>query len=223
MSPRLSSICALLFAASAWAGEKPCIVHKPPPPQEDDRPVATAITVGPQGSDYAFKVDFNKVPWGDECGQRCANSTIFLDTDNDKNTGLKLRDEKAAETGSDLSITIQGVREYKDNSSLSVLRVKVKQFGEEATSIEQGTVLNELDLRRDQDRINSTEKTIYLLIDANIGSLPAGPKVRVIYHPPEAKPLLGSAKGLNAPGANRVEIYKEGKFTNPMKKKPSWE
>ncbi len=29
------------------------------------------------------------------------------------------------------------------------------------------------------------------------------------------------AKGLNAPGANRVEIFKEGKLSNPMKKKRS--
>src|SRR2546429_2494742 len=121
--------CAVLlpmFALSlpAAAMEKPCITYKAPPSTEEDRPVAVAITVGPQGSDYAFKVDFNKTPWGDECGARCANTTIFLDTDNDKHTGLKLRDEKAAETGSDLSITIQGTRDYKDSSSLPVLRVK---------------------------------------------------------------------------------------------------
>ena len=79
----------LLLANAAFAAEKPCITYKAPPPSEDDRPVATAITVGPQGSDYAFKVDFNRAPWGDECGTRCANTTIFLDTDNDKNTGLK--------------------------------------------------------------------------------------------------------------------------------------
>ncbi len=209
----------LLLAPAALAGEKPCITYKAPPPAEDDRPVATSITVGPQGSDYAFKIDFNRAPWGDECATRCANTTIYLDTDNDKNTGLKLRDPKSPISGSDLSITIQGVREYKEASSLSVLRIKVKQFSEEATSVEQGSVLAELDLRRDVERINAAEKTIYLLIDANIGSLPAGPKVRVVYHPPDAKPMIGTAKGLNAPGANRVEIFKEGKLSNPAKKK----
>lgn len=220
MPVRAPLIC-LLLASAAFAAEKPCITYKAPPPSEDDRPVATSITVGPQGSDYAFKVDFNRAPWGDECGTRCANTTIFLDTDNDKNTGLKMRDPKSPISGSDLSITIQGQREYKDNSSLSVLRIKVKQFSEEATSVEQGAVLAELDLRRDTERINAADKTIYLLIDANIGSLPAGPKVRVVYQPPDAKPLIGTAKGLNAPGANRVEIFKEGKLSNPMKKKRS--
>lgn len=221
MQPRALLLCACFAASAAFGGEKPCITYKAPPPGEDDRPVATAITVGPQGSDYAFKVDFNRVPWGDECGTRCANTTIFLDTDNDKNTGVKLRDPKSLITGADLSITIQGQREYKDNSSLSVLKIKVKQFSEDATTIEQGTVLSELDLRRDTERINAQDKTIYLLIDANSGSLPAGPKVRVVYQPPDAKPLLGTAKGLNAPGANRVEIFKEGKLSNPVKKKRS--
>ncbi len=221
MPVRALLISLLLLAPVALAAEKPCITYKAPPPSEDDRPVATSITVGPQGSDYAFKVDFNRAPWGDECGTRCANTTIFLDTDNDKNTGVKLRDPKSLINGSDLSITIQGQREYKDSSSLSVLRIKVKQFSEEATTVEQGAVLAELDLRRDTERINSTDKTIYLLIDANIGSLPAGPKVRVIFQPPDAKPLVGTAKGLNAPGANRVEIFKEGKLSNPMKKKRS--
>ncbi|MBS1148673.1 MAG: hypothetical protein H6Q89_371 [Myxococcaceae bacterium] len=219
--PVRAALFSLLLASAAVAGEKPCITYKAPPPAEDDRPVATAITVGPQGSDYAFKVDFNRAPWGDACGTRCANTTVFLDTDNDKNTGVKLRDPKSPITGADLSITIQGTREYKDSSSLSVLRIKVKQFSEEATTLEQGMALAELDLRRDTERINAADTTIYLLIDANIGSLPAGPKVRVVYQPPDAKPMIGSAKGLNAPGANRVEIFKEGKLSNPMKKKRS--
>ena len=221
MPARALLISFLLLATQSVASEKPCITYKAPPPSEDDRPVATAITVGPQGSDYAFRVDFNREPWGDACGTRCANATIFLDTDNDKKTGVKLKDPKSPITGSDMSITIQGVREYKDSSSLSVLRIKVKQFTEEATTIEQGAVLAELDLRRDTERINAAEKTIYLLIDANIGSLPAGPKVRVVYHPPDAKPMTGMAKGLNAPGTSRVEIFKQGKLTNPVKKKRS--
>lgn len=219
--------CALLLACltsfAATAMEKPCITYKAPPGDEDDRPVATAITVGPQGSDYAFKVDFNKEPWGEACKNRCANATIFLDTDNDKRTGLKLpageKGKDAPETGADLAITIQGTREYKSESSLSTLKIKVKQFGEDATSADQGTELVDMDARNDTERLNPVEKTVYLLVDANIGSLPSNPKIRVIYHPPEAKPLVGYAKGLNAPGANRVEIFKEGRLSNPVKKK----
>jgi hypothetical protein len=223
MTLRCALLVACTYSLGALAGEKPCITYKAPPSTEDDRPVATAITVGPQGSDYAFKVDFNKEPWGEQCKTRCANATIFLDTDNNKNTGLKLPVSEGAkdspETGADLAVIIQGTREYKSESSLSTLKIKVKQFSEEATSADHGTDLIEMDARNDTERLNPIEKTVYLLVDANIGSLPSSPKIRVIYHPPEAKPIVGFAKGLSAPGANRVDIFKEGKLTNPMKKK----
>jgi hypothetical protein len=223
MTVRCPLLLVLLGSLPAAAMEKPCITYKAPTSGEEDRPVATAITVGPQGSDYAFKVDFNKEPWGEACKNRCAIATIFLDTDNDKHTGLKLPPQQdgkdAPETGADLAVTIQGVREYKSESSLSTLKVKVKQYAEDATSAEQGTVLVEMDARSDSERLNPVEKTVYLLVDANVGSLPSSQKIRVIYHPPEAKPLIGFAKGLNAPGANRVEIFKDGKLANPVKKK----
>lgn len=221
---RRAVFLSTLISCLAAAGEKPCITYKAPPSQdEDDRPVAIAITVGPQGSDYAFKIDFNKEPWGESCKTRCANATVFLDTDNNKSTGLKLpaKDDgkDAPETGADLAVTVQGLREYKAESSLSTLKVKVKQYAEDATSADQGTDLVEMDVRRDAERLNADGKTIYLLVDANVGSLPSNPKIRVIYHPPDAKPLIGYAKGLNAPGANRVEIFKDGKLMNPVVKK----
>ncbi len=216
---RLLVALLTLCAAAAGAAEKPCITYKPPASDDaDDRPVPTSITVGPQGSDYALKVEFNKAPWGDECGNRCANTTIFLDTDNNRTTGLKLSDQRNPETGADLAITIQGGRDYHDQAAVSSLKVKVKQFTEDATTIEQGTQLVELDAKSDEERVNVNGTSVYLLIDANIGSLPSGPKIRVVYHPPEAKPLSGFAKGLNAPGANRVEIFKQGKLTNPTPK-----
>lgn len=217
---RLVVLVLVGFAAVASATEKPCINYKPPASDDaEDRPVATAITVGPQGSDYALKVEFDKAPWGEACGSRCANTTIFLDTDNNKTTGLKLNDPKAAENGADLAITVQGNRDYKESSAIATLKIKVKQFSEDATSLESGTQLVELDSRQDEDRISVQEKVVYLLIDANIGSLPSGPKIRVTYHPPDAKPLSGFAKGLSAAGANRVEIFKQGKLTNPTAKK----
>jgi hypothetical protein len=197
----------LVLGAAAHAAEKPCITYTAPASTGDDRPVAVAITVGPQGSDYAFKIDFNRSPWGDECKTRCANATIFLDTDNNKATGLQLSDKKAPQTGADLAITIQGTRDYKEASAESNLRVKVKQYPEDATRIDQGRVLAEMDQRMDDERVQAQEETVYVLIDANIGDLPAGPKLRVIYQPPDSKPLVGMAKGLSAPGANRVEIF----------------
>jgi hypothetical protein len=201
---------ALLLPASALAKDKSVITYKAPG-GEDERPVATEIMVGPQGSDYAFRVDFDKLPWGDECKSRCANATLFLDTDNSTSTGLQLPDKKAAETGADLAITIQGVREYKESSADVLLRVKVRQFADSARSVEEGETLAELDHRRDPERLLVDGKTVYVLVDATNGTLPSGAKVRVVYHPPDSKPLVGQAKGLTAAGSGKVEIFKQGK------------
>ena len=219
-SLRLFSTALALWALPATALEKPAITYKAPPSGEEDRPVAVAITVGPQGTDYAFRIDFDKAPWGEECRTRCANATIFLDTDNNKGTGLKLSDKAAAQTGADLAITVQGTRDFKGTSSETNLRVKVKQYPEDATSVDQGRVLAELNQRENEDRLTANGNSVYLLVDANAGDLPAGPKMRVIYQPPDSKPLVGTAKGLNAPGASRVDVFKDGKLTNPVKKKP---
>jgi hypothetical protein len=213
-------LCSLL-AAPALASEKPTIVYKNPPTGDEERPVMVEIVVGPQGSDYAFKLEFNKAPWGEECGNRCANATLFLDTDNNRSTGLKLSDAKVPETGADLAVTIQGTKELQGGVRVPKLKVKVVQYPEDATSVEQGISLAELDPKVDSERVLAEGNSVYLLIDANIGNLPAGQKLRVIYHPPDSKPLVGMANGLSAPGANRVEIFKDGKLSNPVKKKRS--
>jgi len=214
-----SVLVVVALCATASFAQKPAITFKAPPPSEDDRPLITEIVVGPQGSDYAFKIEFNKEPWGDSCSTRCANATIFLDTDNNKTTGLRLKDPKALESGADLSITIQGTKVYKESSSRSVLKVLVRQYAEDSTEVEQGRQLAELDPIQDSERVLAQGTSVYLLIDANIGDLPTGAKARVIYHPPESKALVGNVQGLLASGGNRVELFKDGKLSNPVKKK----
>ncbi|MBL8919723.1 MAG: hypothetical protein JNJ54_12725 [Myxococcaceae bacterium] len=214
---RSSSLIVALAASAAFA-QKPAITYKPPPPGEDDRPLITEIVAGSQGSDYAFKIEFNKEPWGEGCANRCANATIFLDTDNNKATGLKLKDPKAAETGADLAVTIQGVKVYKETSSRPVLKVRVRQYAEDSTDIDQGRELGELDPVQDSERVLAQGTSVFLLIDANVGDLPTASKARVIYHPPDSKALVGTIGGLAA-GASRIELFKDGKLSNPVKKK----
>ena len=72
----------------------------------------------------------------------------------------------------------------------------------------------------------ASDVSVYLLIDANMGDQPAGKQLRVVYHPPESKPLIGMAKGLASPTTGRVELFKDGKLTNPpvtKKKKSDYE
>src|SRR5262249_53333227 len=96
---------------------------------------------------------------------------------------------------------------------------KVKQDNEDATSADQGTDPIEMDGRQDAERLNPVNKTVYLLVDAKIGNLPSNPKIRVIYQLPRAEPSVGYANGINARRAKRAQIYKDGKLTNPLKKK----
>ncbi|MDP1823014.1 MAG: hypothetical protein Q8L48_07225 [Archangium sp.] len=217
MSSRLILASSLL--ATLALAEKPTISYKAPPSGDDDRPVMTSIVVSAQGTDYAFKLEFNKPPWGEDCKTRCANATLFLDTDNNKTTGLKLADPKAAETGTDIAVTIQGAKALKEGVSTSVLRVKVMQYSEDATSVEEGRTLIELDPINDSERVLASDTSVYLLIDANMGDQPAGKQLRIVYHPPESKPLVGTAKGLASPSSSRVELFKDGKLTNPPPKK----
>lgn len=216
MSRRI--VAALLCISSVAFAEKPTIAYKPAASGEEDRPVLTSIVVSPQGTDYALKLEFDKIPWGEECKNRCANTTLFLDTDNNKATGLKLADAKAAETGTDLVLIIQGIKVMREGASKPALRIKVSSYSEEATSVEEGKMLAELDPVSDSERVLSSDTSLYLLVDANLGALPAGKQLRVVYHPPDSKPLVGIAKGLASPAAGRVELFKDGKLTNPVKK-----
>ena len=199
-----------LAASLAAAREKPAISFKPITTGDEERPVATEVVVGPQGSDYAFRIEFDKLPWGEACKTRCANATIFLDTDSNKATGLQLKEKGAAETGADLAVTIQGAREYKEGSADVLLRVRVRQFSDSTTSIDDGETMSELDHRRDPERLHVDGTTVYVLIDATNGTLPSGSKMRVIYHPADTKPLVGTARGLLATGG-KIEIFKQGK------------
>ena len=217
MSRTFLLACSLVSTLAL--AEKPTISYKAPPSGDDDRPVMTSIVVSPQGTDYAFKLEFNKPPWGDDCKTRCANATLFLDTDNNKTTGLKLADPKAPETGTDIAVTIQGSKALKAGVNTAVLRVKVMQYSEDATSVEEGHTLAELDPINDAERVLASDTSVYLLIDANMGDQPAGKQLRIVYHPPESKPLIGTAKGLASPSTGRVELFKDGKLTNPPPKK----
>lgn len=181
------------------------IRYKPPEDAGDhERPVPIELTVSGQGIDYAVRLRFDRLPWGETCKQRCANTTLFIDTDNDKTSGMQLGDDKP-ETGADLSITIQGIREYKEKSADVYLRARVRLLSD-VTGLDQGDTLAELDHRRDRDRLQSEGQQVFVLVDASNMRLPAGKQLRVIFHPSGEKALEAVATGLGG-GADRA-----GKF-----------
>jgi hypothetical protein len=205
--PLLTLACTLL-ATHAAAKEPATLRYKPP--SDEERPVVVEATVQPQGSDIALRLRFDKPPFGKECGNRCANATLWLDTDANSQTGLQLPG-KAAETGADMALILQGAREYTPGSNDGFLRVKVRHLASDARTVEDGNLLAELDHRKDPERIYIEGKTVFLLIDATAATLPSGRKLRLIYHPPGSKALVGTAPGLlGARSGGKTPLFRPG-------------
>ena len=206
MKRSLLPLACTLLASTSVAAPRSTFTYKAPK-DETLRPLIVDATIGPQGSDFAMRLRFDKEPWGDACKNRCANATLFLDTDNNTSTGLQLG--KQAETGADMAVIIQGIREYKGVSSTAVLRIKVRQLTAAAKSIEDGEALADLTNHLDPERVQLENTTVYLLIDATGPTLPSARKVRVVYHPPAAKAVQATIAGMLSGGSGSgVRIFR---------------
>jgi hypothetical protein len=207
----------MLTALPALAKSRPTL-HYDPPADQDERPLPVDMWVAPQGSDFAFRVEFNRPPWGEDCKNRCANTTLFIDTDDNKHTGIDFG-PTAKETGADLAVMIQGERDYKEHSALTYLRIRVVQLPDGIKSVEQGETLAELDHRHDPDRVETEGNLVIARIDASSGTLPTARKIRVIYHPPGEKALEAGAPGMLSSGHSDIEVFKKGQKEKNKKKK----
>jgi hypothetical protein len=202
----LTLACSLIASASAAA--PPRSTFRYTPPADGERPVIIDATIAPQGSDFAMRLRFDKDPWGDQCKSHCANVTLFLDTDNNTTTGIQLG-KKLPETGADMAIVVQGIRDYKGTSSNAVLRVKVRQITGESKSVDDGEALADLTSNQDPERVQIEDTTVYLLIDATGPTLPSGRKVRVVYHPPADKPIKALIAGMLSGGSSsNVRVFR---------------
>lgn len=210
MRTPLLSLALALFATSAMAKDRATFRYTPG--MDEERPVVVEAVVGPQGSDFALRLRFQKPPFGQECGTRCANATVLLDTDASTQSGLKLS-SKAPENGADLAIIVQGTRDLSGTTGDHYLRVKVRRLTGDSRTVDEGEPLAELDHRRDPERIHIEGNTVYLLIDAG-NELPSGRKVRVVYHPPGGKALQGTVPGMLSGSASRgkVMIFRRGSW-----------
>ena len=209
----------LLLPMAAWAADKPVIKYTPAATgdEAEERPVATRISVDPLGSDFAVRVVFDRTPWGPDCKSRCAAMTLFLDTDDNPSTGLNLGKD-AAETGADLAVVIQGVREFKEQSAEPGLKVKVRLLPSGTTSIEGGDWLSEMDLHHDAERVQSDGTSVYALVDTTDPTIPSGKTIRVIYHPPGEKALTGKAKGMFLKSSGKIQVLGKKRGKEPSKR-----
>ncbi|GHG74861.1 hypothetical protein [Comamonas sp. JC664] len=206
-------LCTLLASTALAAKERSTFRYAAPP--DGERPVIVDATVGPQGSDFAMRLRFDKAPWGEECKSRCANATVLLDTDNSKQTGLRLS-QNSPVNGADVAIVIQGVRDYakqEGGAAQSWLRVKIRALSNGASSVDDGELLAEFNHRQDPERLQVDGETIYLLMDATNATLPSARKARVVYQPPGGKPIQAVIAGMIGGGGGKgVRIFKDGSW-----------
>ncbi len=205
MKRSLPTLACILLASSAAAAPTKAasksaaskgVTFRYTPPADEVRPVVVEATVAPKGGDFSLRLRFSQVPWGEECKTRCANATLLLDTDGNTATGLKLAKD-APETGADLAVIVQGVREWKEKGADTFLRVKVRQLNDDARTVEEGDLLAEMDHRQDPERVQPDDKTVFVLVDATSPTLPSAPKARVIYHPAGGKAVAAPIKGMS--------------------------
>jgi hypothetical protein len=190
----LPSLACILLATSASAASKDRATFRYTPPLDELRPVVVEASVNAKGGDFALRLRFNELPWGEECKSRCANATLLLDTDANANTGLKLT-KGAPANGADLAIIVQGVREWKEQGADTYLRVKVRQLSAGARTVDDGDLIAEMDHRQDPERIQVDGRTVFILVDATSATIPSARKARVVYHPPGGKAVQASIKG----------------------------
>lgn len=204
----LLPLALVLCASSAMAKDRVTFRYKPPSGEE--RPVVMEAVVAPQGNDFALRLRFHKQPYGKDCGSRCANATLLLDTDANTASGMKMPG-RAAENGADLAIVVQGARDLSGSGGGGFLRVKVRRLSGEARTVDDGELIAEFDHRRDHERVLVEGDTVFLLVDAT-GSLPSGRKMRVIYHPPGSKAVQAHVPGIlsGAASSGNVMIFRNG-------------
>lgn len=214
MSSFRSVLLLALAAGPAFAKPpkplQPTITYAAPVNPEE-RPAIKSIFVGPQGGDYALRFAFNREPWGDVCRNKCANATVMLDLDNDKTTGLQF-DAERPESGADVAVLVQGLRDLSEGRSAAQLKVRIREYSGDRNRIDRFTQLFEFDLQHDSDRLVVDGNTVYLLLGG--ADLPRGAKVRVIYHPPDSRALVGMAAGLDAPKTAHVELVRDGQVVS---------
>ena len=179
---------------------------------EDERPLIKEVSVNNEALDVAFHVTFDRAPSGAACENRCANATLFVDTDFDKATGLKLSDPKALENGADVALVFQGRKSSGEGGEAPEFLIRVKKLANEAGGLDDSEVLHEFNVFRDKQRVHVREANVVVMVDTSEKKFPLGRRMRLVYHPPGAAAVEGVVAGpVKAGGARKVQVIDESK------------
>lgn len=204
-SLRLALAAALTLPASSFAN--PVFTFKPAP--DEERPVITELRATPQGADLSLEVLFDRAPFGALCGLRCANATVFIDTDDNPKTGVQFG-KNAPETGAELAVVLQGTNDYRTGDGEPYFRVKVRELPNGARALADDAPVLDLDHRKDKARVQVDAETAFVLVDASATGVKWGKKLRLVYHPPARLPVSGKAAGFTTKKGGQVEIIGGG-------------
>lgn len=179
---------------------------------EAERPLIKEVSVNNEALDVAFHVTFDRAPSGAACENRCANATLFVDTDHDKSTGLKLSDTKALENGADVALVFQGRKSSGEEGETAEFLIRIKKLANEAGGHDDPALLHEFDMLRDKQRMHVRDANVVVMLDTSENHFPLGRRMRLIYHPPGSTAVEGVVTGpVKAAGARKVQVVDESK------------
>ena len=188
----------LVLAGATGALAKPVegLHYQLPPSSGGERPYLTAVTGQPESTGYALALTFNKPPLNKDCGSDCTNATLFLDTDNNTSTGLKLS-PSAVETGADVAVNFQDID--------GRLKIRVRLLSGATQESPEGETL-EADVQRDESHLQVSGTHVSVSIEMSDPRIPKGPRLRIAYHPPAGPPAQALLPGLIAKGNRRIHF-----------------
>lgn len=174
------------------------------PPQDTQRPEPSEIRLSTDGSDLVLDVRFNRPGWGQACGAQCAKTMIFIDTDDNADSGMR---GDGKDNGADLAVQVEGVTEGEPPEVQSYVRVRGWRT-EGVTRPTSGPVLVDLDSRHG-GRVRLREGAVRIRLDATVGP-PLGASVRVAFQAAPGRWVSASGTGFDLTEQGPVETLRAG-------------
>lgn len=182
----------------------PAVLRLSPSPTSE-RPEPSELRLSTDGSDLILDVRFNRPAWGKACEPKCTKAMIFIDTDDNAESGLR---GDGKDNGADLVVQLEGLTEGEGSTAESYVRLRgwrTEGIGRPTS----GPLLMELDSRH-SGRVRLRDGAVRLRLDATVGP-PLGASVRVAFQTTGGPWVSASGTGFDLTQAGVVETLRAGK------------